>query len=594
MITSEKIAVLRKLMKTRKVAALIIPSSDPHQSEYVAPHWQARKWASGFTGSAGTLVLTLRKAGLWTDGRYFIQAEAELRGTGIKLFKAREPKVPTVNEWVLSELKPGQTVACDGRVFSLDTMREMSKAFGPKKLPLRTHEDLVGLAWTDRPSLPDAPVYDFPVKYAGQGRQKKLALVREKLAEKGADQLLLGSLDDIAWLFNLRGGDITHSPVFLAYALVGRTEAILFADPVKVTTAVKKMLTAAGITVRPYDSVVKRLKMIPSSESIVFNPKRINQWVADAIPRKVRPIEETIDVTTDMKSIKNSVEQQNFRTAALLDGLALVKFFAWLDRSLQAGERIDEYSAGLILAAMRRESPECRDDSFNAICGYGANAAMMHYSAAPDKAATLRKKGLFLVDSGGNYFEGTMDTTRTVALGPVSRDARRSYTLVLKGLIAFSRARFLAGSTGTNLDALARAPLWAEGLNYKCGSGHGIGFFLNVHEGPQGITPAWNATAFKPGMVVTIEPGVYVQGKYGIRTENMVLVTEDRITEHGQFLKFETLTVCPIDTAPLTPELLSPEDRQWLNAYHRKVWKQLSPLLQDADRAWLKKKTAPI
>ncbi len=333
---------------------------------------------------------------------------------------------------------------------------------------------------------------------------------------------------------------------------------------------------------------------MPARTALSLNPKRVNQWVADAIPKAVRRVEGPIDVTTDLKAVKNPVEQGHFRTAALLDGVALVKFFAWLDRALAAGERITEYEAGVRLASLRREAPECRDDSFKAICAYRGNAAMMHYSAMPETSATLGRSGLFLVDSGGNYYEGTMDTTRTMALGPVSKTICRDYTLVLKGLIAFSRTRFLSGTTGTHLDAIARAPLWAEGLNYKCGSGHGVGSFLNVHEGPQGITPGWNPSALKPGMVVTIEPGVYVQGSHGIRTENMVLVMPDRTTEQGEFLRFETLTVCPIDTAPLNPALLSPDEREWLNAYHRRVRKLLTPHLSAPDRAWLKRKTAAI
>ncbi|MEI7880196.1 MAG: aminopeptidase P family protein [bacterium] len=594
MTVPQKILALRKLMAARKVAALVVPSSDPHQSEYVGARWQTRKWASGFTGSAGTLVITLKSAALWTDARYFIQAEKELRGSGIKLFKIREPKVPTVNEWILAQLKPGQTVGFDGQVLSLESVREMEKAFVAKKLTLRTHEDLCGQVWRERPSVSRAPVIDFPTKYAGVGRMKKLSAVRAKLKEKGADALFLASLDDIAWLFNIRGEDVAHSPVVLAYALVGLKEAVLFVDRAKLPVSLQQKLKQQGVTVRPYESVCLALKAMPAGKTLCFNPRRVNKLVADAIPKQVRRLEESIDITTELKAIKNPVEQAHGKVAALLDGLALVKFFTWLEQALAQGQRVTEYTASEKLKEFRREAPEYRDDSFTAVCGYQANAAMIHYTVARDSAAQLRRKGLLLVDSGGNYFEGTMDTTRTVSLGPVSGAARRHYTLVLKGLIGLSRVCFPAGMTGTHLDVLARLPLWGEGLNYKHGSGHGVGAYLNVHEGPHGFTQAWNASTFKPGMVVTIEPGFYREGEYGIRSENMALVVEAGNTDYGQFLRFETLTLCPIDTAPLITAMLTTEERAWLNAYHKAVWSRLAPHLKGAARAWLKRKTQTV
>lgn len=594
MTTSEKIAVLRKLMKARNVAALIIPSADPHQGEYVSPRWQARKWISGFTGSAGTLVITAAKAVLWVDGRYFIQAEQELKGSGIRFFKSREPGVPTVNEWIVGQLKTGQVVGFDGHVFSVEAVREMEKAFASKKLRFHSHEDLVGMVWKDRPGLPGEPAIDFPVRYAGLSRSRKLKVLRARLAEKGADALLLASLDDIAWLFNIRGNDIENSPVVLAYALVGMKSATLFADPRKFPASLKKQLSAAGITLSPYEAIAGHLKSLLSLKSLCLNPRRISQWMAAALPKTLRRIEETTDLTTDLKAVKNPVEQGHFRRAALVDGVALVRFMAWLEHALKAGDTVTEYSAGEKLAALRREAPECRGDSFAAICGYGANGAINHYKADDIHARKLGRGGLFLVDSGGQYFGGTLDTTRTMALGPVSREARINYTRVLKGLMALSRARFPIGTTGTHLDTLARVPLWAEGLNYRHGSGHGVGSYLNVHEGPYGFSQAWSPCPLKPGMVVTIEPGFYAPGRYGIRIENMVLVMPDRVTDYGEFLRFETLTVCPIDTAPIVVSLLTPDERDWLNDYHCKVWKKMSPLLEKADRVWLKQKTAPV
>lgn len=592
--TDEKLMRLRQVMSARGIAAVIIPSTDPHQSEYVGPHWRSRAWVSGFTGSAGTLVVTGKRAGLWTDGRYFIQAELELRGSGIKLFKGREPGVPSVNEWIAGQLSRGQVVALDGRLFSMDAVREMRKSFADKALKLRVGEDLVGRIWHDRPAPACTKAFDFPIRYAGQGRREKLAAVRKHMRAKKADGLLLASLDDIAWLFNIRGNDIAHSPVVQAFALVTMKYAVLFINPAQMSPKLEARLVAAGVTCRPYASVAAYLKSARSLKSLVLNTRRINQVLADAIPGTVRLIEENPDITSDLKSVRNTAEQANVRRAALLDGLAMVKFLAWVDRTVQGGGKISEYDAGVKLASIRRESPAYRDDSFGVVCGYGANAAMIHYSAGAGNAARLRRSGLFLVDSGGNYYEGTMDTTRTVSLGAVPWRARRDYTLVLKGVIALTRARFPSGTTGTHLDAIARAPIWAEGIDYKHGSGHGVGAYLNVHEGPQGISPLWNPVTLKPGMVVTIEPGIYVPGRYGVRTENMALVKESRSTEHGTFLEFETLTVCPIDTVPLVRDLLSGDEKAWLNDYHRFVWTRLAPHLSGPDKAWLKRKTALI
>ena len=590
----EKIQAVRKIMALRGAAAMIIPSTDPHQSEYVGPRWQVRQWLSGFTGSAGTLVVTARHAGLWTDSRYFLQAERELKRSGIMLFKSREPGVPGVNEWIARQLKPGQLVAFDSRVMSMESVRDMKTAFAPKRIKVRGRPDWIDLIWPGRPVLAGNPIVDFPVKYAGQSRAGKLAAVRDRLKDKRADGLLLSSLDDIAWLFNIRGCDTEHSPVVTAFALIEARRATLFADQASFPPGLKRDLRKANVLLKPYASIASHLKALAAVKSLLLNPRRISQWLAGSLPASVAVIEDTTDITTDLKAIKNPVEQGHLREAALWDGVALVKFFAWLDRTLGAGKNIDEYEAGRQLSLFRRESPECKGESFETICGYGANAAVIHYSAKPQTAGRLARRGLLLVDSGGNYFQGTMDTTRTVALGPVSQEARRSYTAVLKGVISLSRAQFPAGTTGTHLDALVRAPLWAQGLNFKHGSGHGVGFYLNVHEGPHGISPTWNACALKPGMVVTIEPGVYVRGQYGIRTENMVLVTAGRSTQHGTFHGLETLTLCPIDTVPLIPAMLNADEKAWLNHYHLTVWRKLSPLLGRLDRAWLKRKTEPI
>ncbi len=594
MTTSEKIAALRKLMAARQVAALIVPSCDPHQSETVSLRWRARQWISGFTGSAGSLVITTGQAVLWVDGRYFIQAEQELRGSGIHLLKGREPGVPTVNEWILAHLKKGQTVACDGTLFSVEAAREMEKTFSSKQLKLRMHDDLVSRIWKDRPGFPAGSALDYPLAYAGVNRRNKLKAIRDHLAAKNSDYLFLASLDDIAWLFNIRGSDVANCPVVLAYALVGQKSACLFSDETKFSESLKKKLAGEGVSLYPYDAVTGHLKTLPSSKSLSYNPLRISHWLAHALPASLKKIEETPDITTTMKAVKNPVEQKYFHKAALIDGLALVRFMAWLERAIQAGAPVTEYSAGEKLAVLRGEASECRGDSFPAICGYQSNGAIVHYRADSRHSSKLKRKGLLLVDSGGQYFGGTMDTTRTVALGPVPRQACLNYTRVLKGFIALSRVRFPAGTTGTHLDTLARLPLWAEGLNYRHGSGHGVGSYLNVHEGPHGFSQAWNPAALKPGMVTTIEPGYYEPGQYGIRIENMVLVQPYQTTGCGEFLKFEPLTLCPVDTTPIVRSLLTREERDWLNGYHRRVWNQLSSRLDPSDREWLKRKTAPI
>lgn len=581
-------------MAGRNVAALIVPSSDPHQSEYVGPRWQARQWVSGFTGSSGTLVITARRAVLWVDGRYFIQAENELKGSGIQLMKSREPGVPTVNEWIIRRLNAGQTVAFDGKLFSVEAVREMERAFSGKRLRLQNNNDFISRVWQDRPGLPNHSAIDFPIAHAGLSRARKLKEVRARLTEKKADYLLLASLDDIAWLFNIRGSDIANSPVVLAYALVGMKSASLFADPAKFSAGLKHRLANDGIAIVPYDAIAGHLKCLPPSKTLCFNPRRISCWLAAALPKSMRLIEETTDMTTDLKAVKNPVEQRHFHAAAIIDGVALVRFMAWLERALQEGELVTEYTAGEKLAALRREAPEYRGDSFPAICGYRANGSIVHYRADILRSAKLGRRGLLLLDSGGQYFEGTMDTTRTMALGPVPYDACLNYTRVLKGLLALSCTCFPQGTTGTHLDSLARISLWAEGLNYRHGSGHGVGAYLNVHEGPQGFTQAWSPIALRSGMVTTIEPGYYEPGKYGIRIENMVLVQPHKTTEFGEFLRFETLTVCPIDTTPVLVSLLTPGERAWLNDYHRRVRKQLSPFLDKADHQWLKRKTMPI
>ena len=581
-------------MRARGVAAVIVPSTDPHQSEYVDGHWEARQWLSGFTGSAGTLVVTASQAGLWTDGRYFTQAEQELAGSGIRLFRAREPGVPGVNEWVAGQVKPGGCIAVDGRLVSMTSVREMKRAFAAGRIRLRTDWDPVGALWHDRPPLSRAAAIGISVRLAGEPCRRKLAAVHDFLVSKKADALLLASLDDIAWLLNIRGGDSAYSPVIRSYALVTRRRAIWFVDGTQVPRSLARRLASDGVVCRPYEGVAATLAGLRGIGSVVLNPMRVNQRVREALPRAWRIAEESPDVTTTLKAVKNPVEQEGFRRAARSDGAALVRFMAWLDRTLEAGQSVTEYSAGVRLSAFRAELSGYRGDSFRPICAYGPNAAMIHYSAREARSSVLRRRGFLLVDSGGHYHGATMDTTRTMALGAVDREMRRHYTLVLKGLIALSRMRFPAGTTGTHLDAVARIPLWSYRSDYRHGTGHGVGAYLNVHEGPQGFVRAWQDVPLKAGMVITIEPGFYEENGYGIRIENMLLVAGDGSTPYGEFLRFETLTVCPVDTAPLMPELLDPSERAWLNDYHRRVRRTLRPLLAPSERAWLLRRTRPV
>lgn len=590
----ERLQRLRAVMTQEGVAALVVPSTDPHQSEYVGAHWQAREWLSGFTGSSGTLVVTRCQAGLWTDGRYFLQAARELRGSGIRLFKAREPSVPSVQMWIAATLPPRAVVALDGRLFSMEALREMREAFAATSLTVRASDDLVARIWEDRPPVEFTPAEDYPVRHAGLERAAKLTRIRQHLAEKQADALLLAGLDDIAWLLNLRGHDILHTPVVQAYALVERRRALLFIDRQALTPALGAALRRDHVECRPYTEVAAALGALKRGTRLELNPRRINQALAESLPTGVVIKECTPEITTELKSIKNPVELRHFRRAARLDGTALVRFMAWLEGRLATGAVVTELQAAEQLQAFRRATGSWREDSFETICAYGANAAMVHYRAGEGSAARLYCKGLLLVDSGGQYPGATMDTTRTIALGRMTRRARRDYTLVLKGLVALCRQRFPSGVTGTHLDTVARAALWMQGANYRHGSGHGVGSYLGVHEGPQSLSMAWSGALIKPGMVVTIEPGLYVEGQHGIRLENMAVVRSGGRSAHGAFMTFEILTRCPIDTRPILRELLTGDEIAWLDDYHALVWRTLASGLAGPERAWLKRRTARL
>lgn len=589
---TERIGLLRKLMRDKGIDAYIIPSSDPHQGEYVPEHFKARAFISGFTGSAGTVVVTQDKAGLWTDGRYYIQAEKQLKGSGIVLFKAAQLNVPSYADWTFDQLSKGQCVGFDGRLFSTSMVKEMKEKFDKKNIKINKKYDLINEIWTDRPQVPDEPIYIHEVRFAGKTALEKLNEVRCEMDKMGVNYYLLSSLDDIAWLFNLRGNDIINNPVFIAFSLISMDKAWLFIDEKKVTTEVEEELKKSEIYIEDYNNIKKRLTALRKGDKILFDPNKVNIDLSDAINREVQRVNGD-NITTKLKSIKNSTEIKNLRNCQVKDGVAMVKFLFWLDRNVGSGE-VTEISASDMLYKYRSEQQYFKGLSFDTIAGYKDHAAMMHYKAAPETQYGLKAEGMYLVDSGGQYLDGTTDITRTIVLGRLTEEEKRDFTLVLKGHIALATAKFLYGATGSNLDVLARQPIWEAGIDYKCGTGHGVGYMLNVHEGPQNISQRPNTVILEPGMIITNEPGIYKEGKYGIRTENMMLVVSDEETEFGQFMKFESITYCPIDLDGIDAGMLTEKEKQWLNSYHKKVYDLISPHLNEDERKWLEKETREI
>ncbi len=589
----ERVQKLKDLMKKNGIDAYIIPSSDPHQSEYVATHWGSRKWITGFTGSAGTAVVTLEKGnGLWTDGRYFIQAEKQLKDSSVDLYKIGEPSVPTITEWLKKNLKDGATVGFDGKVVSKSFYDNLNNSLGSKEIKYNLDNDLIAEIWSDRPEIPMDSFYSLDVKFAGKSRLEKLNEVREHMKEESITHFILSSLDDIAWLFNIRGTDIQSSPVTISYALVSMDEAIMFVDSKKLNNDIKAELVKDNISIKEYNELDKSLKALNNKNVVSYDPAKTNMWIVNSLSSDVKKIEEQ-NYTTKLKAVKNAVELQNMRASHITDGVAMVKFLHWLDNSL-GKEKITEISATDKLAQFRAEGENYKGPSFNTIAGYKEHAAMMHYSSTPETDVELLREGFFLVDSGGQYLGGTTDITRTIVLGDLSLEEKRDFTLTLKGFINLSRAKFLYGCCGTNLDVLARSPLWQYGIDYKCGTGHGIGFFLNVHEGPHAIRNNYVPAVLEEGMVMSNEPGVYKEGRHGIRIENLIVVKKDEKTESGQFMSFETITFCPIDLDGIIIDMLSPEDKAWLNSYHREVYEKLCPTLSEEQRAWLKYNTRAI
>jgi Xaa-Pro aminopeptidase len=592
MVIIDRIRRLRKEISDKGIDAYIVPSSDPHMSEYVAAHWEGRKWLSGFTGSAGTLVITQDSCGLWTDGRYYVQAEKQLEGTGIRLFKFGMEGVKSFTEWIADTLGQGECVGMDGKLFSVSQVRNMEKIFSKKGILINKEHDLLMGIWKDRPAIPRETVFVHDMVYAGRTAAQKIEDVREMMAQKGANYHLISSLDDIAWLYNIRGGDVAYNPVAISYALISEEKAWLFINEDKVSVPVREHLSDNGVEIEDYERIESYLSRLGRGDTILLDPQRVNSWLYDSIGREAR-IEEDTAITTILKAVKNQVEIENLKKAHIKDGVAMVKFLCWLDNNLSK-EEITEITVADKLEEFRSQQENYMGLSFPTIAGYGDHGAIVHYQADEESAYTLKPHGLLLIDSGCQYLEGTTDITRTIALGPTTPQQRSDYTLTLKGNIKLSRTRFLKGATGTNLDILARLYLWEHGIDYKHGTGHGVGYFLNVHEGPQSISPRISTVKLEEGMLVSNEPGVYREGSHGIRIENLLLVAGDIETEFGEFLRFEPVTLCPIDLAAVEPDLLDEEEKRWLNQYHERVYDTLSPLLDEKERLWLKDKTKAI
>jgi len=586
---NQRLEDLREVMRREHIAAFIFPSTDPHQGEYVPDHWKGREFISGFNGSAGTAVVTLNAAALWTDSRYFLAAEEQLKGTEYQLMKLKVEGTPTIAEWLGRECGAGAEVAVDGMVNSANSVKELIADLRRQGgITVRTNFDPLKLIWRDRPAIPENALEIYPTEYAGETTASKIARIRKALREKHADGMLMAALDDIAWTLNLRGTDVHCNPVFVSYLLISTQNVTLYIDKVKLTPEVSAYLQQEGVSVDGYENVVKGLKDY-FEYNILIDPDEVNYTLYKAVTRE--RVEDESPVKR-MKTVKNPTEMAGLRSAMLRDGIAMVKFLKWLEERGEGNET--ELSVDRKLTALRAEQPLYRDLSFDTIAAYGAHGAIVHYEATTQTDCPLEPRGLLLLDSGAQYLDGTTDITRTIALGPLTDEQRRVYTLVLKGHIQIELAKFPSGISGSQLDVLARAAMWREGFNYLHGTGHGVGCYLSVHEGPHQIRMEWKPAPLVSGMTVTDEPGIYLADRFGVRIENTLLVVPYQETEFGQFLQFEPLTLCPIDKRPIIAEMLSQEEVDWLNGYHQTVFDRLSPHL-DADEVWwLRQACAPL
>ncbi|EPO5779761.1 aminopeptidase P family protein [Vibrio harveyi] len=589
---NQRLSSLRDAMATYNVAAYIVTNNDPHNSEYSADHWAGRTWISCFTGSAGNVVITTQGGGLWTDGRYYIQAEEQLHGTGLNLFKARQPETPSIPKWLASTLEAGSTIAVDGRSISYAFYQELKQALEPKNIQTILDLDLLTPIWHDRPSRPTEKIFEHPVAFAGIETKQKLTDLRSWLGDNRVDSLLVSTLDDVMWTLNIRGADTPYCPVSEAYLVVEQTRATAFIDKAKLPVEIEKHLNEQGVSVRHYDYVNQYLNQQCEGLSLAFNPSDTDSLLVSAIEQNVS-LKPMACPVTDMKASKNPTELANLEQSLKDDGVAVVRFMSWLEDQVPSG-LVTELSAEAQLKSYRRQTRHYVSDSFRTIAGFAAHGAKMHYAADEESNAVVNENNFFLVDSGGQYLGGTTDITRTFHFGSPTIKQRRDYTLVLKAVIRLTQTRFMKGSTGANLDIMARGVLWQHGIDYKCGTGHGVGICLNVHEGPQNFSQSHREVELKPGMVITNEPGVYREGEYGVRIENIMKVVEVEQNEFGTFYGFETITLAPIATSMLDITLLSQDEVDWLNHYHTQVYKALSPSLDAHDKTWLQGATQMV
>lgn len=592
-VINDRLASLREVMHREHLAAFIFPSTDAHQSEYVAAHWQGREWISGFNGSAGTVVVTLTSAALWTDSRYFLAAEEQLKGTEYQLMKLKVEGTPTIAQWLAQELADVESpeVGIDGMVNSYHSatalISDLRKLGG---ISVRTNFDPLSIVWKNRPAIPQNPVEIQPMEYAGESVSSKITRIRKALRELHADGMLVSALDDIAWTLNLRGTDVHCNPVFVSYLLISSDEVKLFVDEEKVSAEVRSYLQENGISLYIYNKVEEALRNY-SEYNILLDGDETSYYLWKTV--KCQEIVAATSPIPAMKAVKNATEIQGYRNAMLRDGVAMVKFLMWLKPAVEAGGQT-EISIDKKLTSLRAEQPLFRDISFDTIAGYAAHGAIVHYEATPETDIPLKPEGLILIDSGAQYQDATTDITRTIALGPVTEEMKHIYTLVLKAHIQLELVKFPDGASGTQLDAVGRECMWREGLNFLHGTGHGVGSYLNVHEGPHQIRMEWMPAPLRAGMTLTDEPGLYLAGKFGVRTENTVLITDYKKTEFGKFLQIEPLTLCPIDTTPIDTNIMLPEEIDWLNQYHQKVYEKLAPYLSETEKKWLRNATKAI
>ncbi len=589
----ERLSALRQFMEEKQLDAFIIPSTDAHVSEYPPKHWESRKWISGFTGSAGTAVVTKELAGVWTDSRYFLQAADELADTGFELFKMGQADTPDMTEWIVAQVGQGGTVGIDGLVYAASDALTLQNKLQGKAIRLETTFDPFSEIYKDRPEIPKNKAFILPEEIAGESVKSKINRINSELKKIDANGIIIVTLDAVAWTFNLRGNDVDYNPVAVAYGYVSENETILFIDQKKMDDEAANAYAEQGVTLRDYQNIFDYVANLPENSSVCITGSKINYKLRQTIPASCRVVDLPSPVDL-MKSVKNETELNGFRNAMIKDGVALVKFYMWLEQAVPAGE-VNEVTVAEKLLEYRSQQELFVGESFGTIAGYGRNGAVIHYHAYPETCLQVEPEGLLLIDSGGQYKDGTTDITRTVAVGELTKQMKADYTYVLKGHIALASAIFPEGTRGSQLDILARKSLWENGLTYWHGTGHGIGHFLNVHEGPQSIRLEENPTKLQPGMVTSNEPGLYRANQYGIRIENLI-VTQDyqKTEEFGTFYNFETITLCPIDTTPIAKKLLTKKEVKWLNNYHKMVYKKLKGYLSKEEKAWLKSKTKSI